>query len=57
MYNNQEACPSSMEHVSAYITQHDLHHPEMTVRETLDFAGRMFGTNDEFCEYISRILN
>lgn len=23
----------------AYISQHDLHHGEMTVRETLDFSG------------------
>ncbi|XAR64952.1 Iron-chelate-transporting ATPase [Bertholletia excelsa] len=28
---------------SAYISQHDLHHAEMTVRETLDFAGRCMG--------------
>ncbi|RAL51691.1 hypothetical protein DM860_010409 [Cuscuta australis] len=28
---------------SAYISQHDLHHGEMTVRETLDFSGRCLG--------------
>lgn len=27
----------------AYISQHDLHHGEMTVRETLDFSGRCLG--------------
>ncbi|KAM1120131.1 hypothetical protein TB2_044173 [Malus domestica] len=28
---------------SAYISQHDLHYGEMTVRETLDFSGRCLG--------------
>ncbi|CAI9097793.1 OLC1v1034285C1 [Oldenlandia corymbosa var. corymbosa] len=28
----------------AYVSQHDLHHGEMTVRETLDFSGRCLGT-------------
>ncbi|KAK7343909.1 hypothetical protein VNO77_13026 [Canavalia gladiata] len=28
---------------SAYISQHNLHHGEMTVRETLDFSGRCLG--------------
>jgi len=27
----------------AYISQHNLHHGEMTVRETLDFSGRCLG--------------
>ncbi|KAJ8542268.1 hypothetical protein K7X08_017134 [Anisodus acutangulus] len=32
----------------AYISQHDLHHGEMTVRETLDFAGRSLGVGTRF---------
>ncbi|XP_047307747.1 ABC transporter G family member 39-like [Impatiens glandulifera] len=33
---------------SAYISQHDLHHGEMTVRETLDFSGRCFGVGTRY---------
>ncbi|XP_051120010.1 pleiotropic drug resistance protein 2-like [Andrographis paniculata] len=32
----------------AYISQHDLHHGEMTVRETLDFSGRCFGVGARY---------
>ncbi|XP_049354854.1 pleiotropic drug resistance protein 2-like [Solanum verrucosum] len=32
----------------AYISQHDLHHGEMTVRETLDFAGRSLGVGTRY---------
>ncbi|KAF3684053.1 hypothetical protein T459_31183 [Capsicum annuum] len=32
----------------AYISQHDLHHGEMTVRETLDFAGRSVGVRTRY---------
>jgi ABC-type multidrug transport system ATPase subunit len=32
----------------AYISQHDLHHGEMTVRETLDFAGRCLGVGTRY---------
>ncbi|KAL9165231.1 hypothetical protein ABFS82_06G157600 [Erythranthe guttata] len=32
----------------AYISQHDLHHGEMTVRESLDFAGRCFGVGARY---------
>ncbi|XVF86433.1 hypothetical protein PTKIN_Ptkin18bG0039500 [Pterospermum kingtungense] len=32
----------------AYISQHDLHHGEMTVRETLDFSGRYFGVGTRY---------
>ncbi|VFQ81308.1 unnamed protein product [Cuscuta campestris] len=32
----------------AYISQHDLHHGEMTVRETLDFAGRALGVGTRY---------
>ncbi|KAJ8551971.1 hypothetical protein K7X08_028414 [Anisodus acutangulus] len=33
---------------SAYISQHDLHHGEMTVCETLDFAGRCLGVGTSY---------
>ncbi|WCJ19069.1 ABC transporter G family member 39 [Euphorbia peplus] len=32
----------------AYISQHDLHHGEMTVRETLDFSGRCLGVGTQY---------
>ncbi|KAG8380610.1 hypothetical protein BUALT_Bualt06G0033600 [Buddleja alternifolia] len=32
----------------AYISQHDLHHGEMTVRENLDFSGRCFGVGARY---------
>jgi len=31
------------EKTAAYVSQHDLHIPEMTVRETLDFSARFQG--------------
>ncbi|XWS56325.1 hypothetical protein CRYUN_Cryun09bG0076100 [Craigia yunnanensis] len=33
---------------SAYISQHDLHHGEMTARETLDFSGRCLGVGTRY---------
>lgn len=33
---------------SAYISQHDVHFSEMTVRETLDFAGRCMGVGTKY---------
>jgi len=32
----------------AYVSQYDLHHAEMTVRETINFSSKMLGTNNEF---------
>ncbi|RDX92405.1 Pleiotropic drug resistance protein 2, partial [Mucuna pruriens] len=32
----------------AYISQHDLHHGEMTVRETVDFSGRCLGVGTRY---------
>ncbi|XP_050235153.1 ABC transporter G family member 39-like [Mercurialis annua] len=32
----------------AYISQHDVHHGEMTVRETFDFAGRNLGVGTRY---------
>ncbi|XP_038973873.1 ABC transporter G family member 45-like [Phoenix dactylifera] len=47
-YNGEELSPSTPQCVRAYVSQHDLHHAEMTVRDTLDFSGRMFGTSKIF---------
>ncbi|XWS43443.1 hypothetical protein CRYUN_Cryun16bG0104200 [Craigia yunnanensis] len=40
----------------AYISQHDLHYGEMTVRETLDYSGRCLGvgTRNEMLSELSR---
>lgn len=32
----------------AYISQHDLHHGEMTVRETMDFSGQCLGVGSRY---------
>ncbi|XVF75718.1 hypothetical protein PTKIN_Ptkin13bG0209200 [Pterospermum kingtungense] len=34
--------------INCYISQHDLHHGEMTVRETLDFSGRCLGVGTRY---------
>ncbi len=36
------------ERTSAYVSQHDLHNPEMTVRETLDFSRRCLGSGARY---------
>jgi ABC-type multidrug transport system ATPase subunit len=43
------------ERTAAYISQHDLHIGEMTVRETLAFSARCLGTGDRQGNYISLI--
>uniref|UniRef100_A0ACD6AA23 Uncharacterized protein n=1 Tax=Avena sativa TaxID=4498 RepID=A0ACD6AA23_AVESA len=48
MYNGEEVNPSTPQYQHAYISQYDLHHAEMTVRETIDFSSKMLGTNSEF---------
>lgn len=39
-YKLEEFIPGK---TSSYVSQHDLHIPEMTVRETLDFSARFQG--------------
>ena len=39
----------------AYISQHDIHHGEMTVRETLDFSGRCLGVGTRY-DLLSELL-
>nr|XP_027186672.1 ABC transporter G family member 39-like isoform X1 [Cicer arietinum] len=42
-YNGHELSEFVPQRTCVYISQHDLHHGEMTVRETLDFSGRCLG--------------
>ncbi|CAL5000759.1 unnamed protein product [Urochloa decumbens] len=47
-YNGEEMSSSTPQYLRAYVSQYDLHHAEMTVRETIDFSSKMLGTNNEF---------
>jgi ABC-type multidrug transport system ATPase subunit len=50
MYNGKEVNSSTPQYLRAYVSQYDLHHAEMTIRETIDFSSKMLGTNNEFGE-------
>lgn len=43
-YNGYKLDEFVPQKTSAYISQYDLHTPEMTVRETLDFSARCQGS-------------
>ncbi|XP_028552981.1 pleiotropic drug resistance protein 3-like [Dendrobium catenatum] len=45
-YNGSKLDEMNPEKTSAYISQYDLHIPQMTVRETLDFSARCQGIGD-----------
>ncbi|KAG9158611.1 hypothetical protein Leryth_019216 [Lithospermum erythrorhizon] len=47
-YCGHEMSEFVLQRTCAYISQHDLHHGEMTVRETLDFAGRCLGVGTRY---------
>ncbi|GLJ44167.1 hypothetical protein SUGI_0921640 [Cryptomeria japonica] len=47
-YNGHNLDEFVPQRTSAYISQHDLHIGEMTVRETLDFSGRCQGVGTRF---------
>ena len=47
-YNGNRLDEFVPQKTSAYISQHDLHVGEMTVRETLDFSARCQGVGDRF---------
>ncbi|KAG9146581.1 hypothetical protein Leryth_014602 [Lithospermum erythrorhizon] len=47
-YCGQEMSEFIPQKTCAYISQHDLHHGEMTVRETLDFARRCLGVGTRY---------
>jgi ABC-type multidrug transport system ATPase subunit len=48
MYNGEEMNSSTLQYLCAYVSQYDLHHAEMTIRETINFSSKMLGTNNEF---------
>lgn len=48
MYCGHEMNEFVPQRTCAYIGQHDLHHGEMTVRETLDFSGRCLGVGTRY---------
>uniref|UniRef100_A0ACD6AAX2 Uncharacterized protein n=1 Tax=Avena sativa TaxID=4498 RepID=A0ACD6AAX2_AVESA len=54
-YNGVEVNHSKPQYQHAYISQNDLHHAEMTVRETIDFSSKMLGTNGEF-EVLKQVI-
>uniref|UniRef100_A0A0D9XC12 ABC transporter domain-containing protein n=1 Tax=Leersia perrieri TaxID=77586 RepID=A0A0D9XC12_9ORYZ len=45
---NGESSSSSPDHLCAYVSQNDLHHAKMTVRETIDFSSEMLGSSNEY---------
>ncbi|XP_024171768.2 pleiotropic drug resistance protein 1 isoform X3 [Rosa chinensis] len=47
-YNGSEMDEFVSDRMSAYVTQHDLHIPELTVRETLAFAARCQGVGPRY---------
>lgn len=47
-YNGHELSEFVPQRTCAYISQHDLHHGETTVRETLDFSGRCLGVGTRY---------
>ncbi|GLJ30773.1 hypothetical protein SUGI_0610320 [Cryptomeria japonica] len=47
-YNGHSLTEFVPQRTSAYISQHDLHYPEMTVRETLDFSGQCQGVGSRY---------
>lgn len=51
MYNGEDLNSSMPQHMKAYVSQFDLHHPEMTVRETLNFSCHLLETNNAFGKF------
>ena len=49
-YNGHRLKEFVPQKTSAYISQHDLHVGEMTVRETIDFSARCQGVGDRYGE-------
>ena len=47
-YNGHEMDEFLPERTAAYISQHDLHIGEMTVRETLEYSARCQGVGTRF---------
>ncbi|KAK1262602.1 ABC transporter G family member 34 [Acorus gramineus] len=51
-YNGEELSRFVPQRVCAYVSQDDLHHAEMTVRETLQFSERMLGGDRHVSEML-----
>ncbi|PKU71210.1 ABC transporter G family member 35 [Dendrobium catenatum] len=54
-YNGHKMEEFVVQKTSAYISQNNIHTPELTVRETLDFAARCHGVSDRY-ELLSRLV-
>ncbi|CAN6452397.1 unnamed protein product [Victoria cruziana] len=54
-YNGHELSEFVPARTCAYISQHDVHNGQMTVRETLDFSGRCLGVGTRY-EMLSKLL-
>ncbi|XP_022948217.1 ABC transporter G family member 31-like isoform X1 [Cucurbita moschata] len=54
-YNGHRLHEFCVQRTSAYISQSDDHLPELTVRETLDFAARCQGASESFAEYLKEL--
>lgn len=54
-YNGHEMDEFVPERTAAYISQHDLHIGEMTVRETLEFSARCQGVGSRFGMTLNKI--
>ncbi|KAG2642470.1 hypothetical protein PVAP13_2KG271940 [Panicum virgatum] len=48
VFYNGKSRPSTPHYLCSYVSQHDLHHAEMTVREIINFSSNLLGSNNEF---------
>ena len=54
LYNGKGFEQFKAAHTAAYVDQNDLHQPELTVRETLNFAARCQGTGHKAGQFLAR---
>nr|CAB3456707.1 unnamed protein product [Digitaria exilis] len=48
VFYNGKTIHSTPHYLCSYVSQYDLHHAEMTVREIIDFSSNLLGANNEF---------
>ncbi|XP_004956470.1 ABC transporter G family member 45 isoform X2 [Setaria italica] len=48
VFYNGKTRPSTPHYLCSYVSQYDLHHAEMTVREIINFSSNLLGVNNEF---------
>ena len=48
VFYNGKSISSTPHYLCSYVSQHDLHHAEMTVREIINFSSNLLGSNNEF---------